>query len=75
MRDKPTQADDEQQPPFVAFHADPVDEDGNVIGTLTMGPWKTPWGEFESVKIPHSELAIEDADITFDVKMPEPEDD
>lgn len=54
------------------FYADPVDEDGNVIATAHMTIKPNPWTG-PAVKVPHSELALEDLP-TIHIKMPEHDD-
>jgi hypothetical protein len=48
-----------EQPKVEIFFADPVDEDGNVIGRATMGDVQTPWGPAKPVKIPYDEIVLE----------------
>ena len=52
-----TSPDDRE--PLEIFYADPVDEDGNVIGTATFSVTST-MGPARATKVPHSELAHED---------------
>jgi hypothetical protein len=49
----------DDEPMCEAFYADPVDDDGNVIGTAWMGPLKTPWGEITPTKVPHDEIVLD----------------
>lgn len=43
------------------FYADPVDEDGNIIGHVTNFRVTTSWaGEIPMTKIPHDEMALPD---------------
>jgi hypothetical protein len=49
------------------FYADPVDEDGNIIGTAFMSALRTPWGDYAPVKIPHDEIVL-DPEFTIRVR-------
>jgi hypothetical protein len=51
------------------FFADPVDDDGNVIGTVTNMRVTTSWaGEIPMTKIPHAEMAL-DPETTLHVRL------
>lgn len=56
----------------VVFIADPVDEDGNVIGTASMQLTSSLTGPLDVVKIPHDEMALDDD--AFHIRMPDPDD-
>ncbi len=44
------------------FYSDPVDEDDNVIGKVTMTNWCGPCGPIEPVKVPHGEIVLDPED-------------
>jgi hypothetical protein len=50
----------DDEPVVEVFYADPVDEDGNVIATAKLEVTYSG-GPARATKVPHSELAIEDA--------------
>jgi hypothetical protein len=56
------------------FFADPVDDDGNVIGTVTNMRVTTSWaGEIPMTKIPHAEMAL-DPETTLHVRLEDGQD-
>lgn len=49
-----------EKPRWEVFFADPVDEDGNVIAKASLEVTHCPNGDAVAVKVPHSELGLED---------------
>jgi hypothetical protein len=49
------------------FYADPVDEDGNVIGHVTFGDVTASWGPVVVAKVPYAELGHDENTPHFDM--------
>lgn len=60
-----------EKPKVEVFYADPVDENGNVIGHVGEFTVTTPWGSVEPVKVPHDEIVL-DPETTIRAKAPPP---
>lgn len=71
------QNDDWDEPEVQVFYADPVDADGNVIGTVNLDSAKVHCSWTDSVrvtKVPASEIVL-DPETTIYAKVPERKDD
>lgn len=64
---------EDEQPLVEVFYADPVDEDGNAIGTVTSFDVTSTLGPARATKIPHDEMALPPDAPVF--KLPERGDD
>lgn len=56
------------EPKIEVFYADPVDADGNVIGTATLTNVRGPWGPITPVKVPYDEIVL-DPETTIHAKL------